>query len=81
MKKRDAFAKITVDLQNFGRFITRSGFKYIRKDYKWLTQVYISVKPASDDNGRLLWHALGAQTTALIHEYIHVLVLIVIWKK
>ena len=26
----------------------------------------------SDDNGRLLWHALGAQTTALIHEHIHV---------
>ncbi len=37
-----------------------------------MTQVYISVKPASDDNGRLLWHALGAQTTALIHEHIHV---------
>ena len=30
------------------------------------------VKPPSDDNGRLLWHALGAQTTALIHEHIHV---------
>jgi type I restriction enzyme R subunit len=42
------------------------------KDYKWLSQVYTSVKPASDDNGRLLWHALGAQTTALIHEHIHV---------
>ena len=43
-----------------------------QKDYKWLSHVYISVKPASDDNGRLLWHALGAQTTALIHEHIHV---------
>jgi type I restriction enzyme R subunit len=42
------------------------------KDYKWLSQIYISVKPASDDNGRLLWHALGAQTTALIHQHIHV---------
>ncbi|MBE0640348.1 MAG: hypothetical protein IH598_17685 [Bacteroidales bacterium] len=31
-----------------------------------------TVKPPSDDNGRLLWHALGAQTTALIHEHIHV---------
>ena len=30
------------------------------------------MKPASDDNGRLLWHALGAQTTKLIHEHIHV---------
>lgn len=46
--------------------------KQYHKDYKWLSQVYTSVKPASDDNGRLLWHALGAQTTALIHEHIHV---------
>lgn len=30
------------------------------KDYRWLTQVYESVKPPSG-NGRLLWHALGAQ--------------------
>ena len=37
-----------------------------------MSQVYTSVKPASDDNGRLIWHALGAQTTALIHEHIHV---------
>ena len=44
----------------------------MEKDYKWLSQVYTSVKPASDDNGRLLWHALGAQTTPLIHEHIHV---------
>lgn len=27
-------------------------------DYKWLTQVYESVKPPSG-NGKLLWHALG----------------------
>lgn len=31
------------------------------KDYKWLTQVYESVKPPSG-NGKLLWHALGAKT-------------------
>lgn len=43
-----------------------------QKDYKWLSQVYTSVKPAADDNGRLLWHALGIQTTKLIHEHIHV---------
>lgn len=43
-----------------------------QKEYKWLFQVYLSVKPTSDDNGRLLWHALGAQTTKLIHEHIHV---------
>ena len=41
-----------------------------QKDYKWLSQVYTSVKPTSTDNGRLLWHALGAQTTKLIHDHI-----------
>jgi len=40
-------------------------------DYRWLTQVYESVKPPSG-NGRLLWHALGAKTVELINENIHV---------
>ena len=41
------------------------------KDYRWLTQVYESVKPVSG-NGRLLWHALGAKTVELINENVHV---------
>ena len=41
------------------------------KDFKWLTQVYESVKPVSG-NGRLLWHRLGAKTIELINENIHV---------
>lgn len=40
------------------------------KDYRWLTQVYESVKPPSG-NGKLLWHALGAKTVELINENIH----------
>lgn len=32
-------------------------------DYRWLTQVYESVRPPSG-NGKLLWHALGAKTAA-----------------
>ena len=40
-------------------------------DYRWLTQVYESVKPPSG-HGKLLWHALGAKTIELIHENIHV---------
>jgi type I restriction enzyme R subunit len=39
-------------------------------DYKWLTQVYESVKPPSG-RGKLLWHALGAKTIELIHEHTH----------
>ena len=40
------------------------------KDYRWLTQVYESVKPPSG-NGKLLWHALGAKTIELVHENVH----------
>jgi len=38
-----------------------------RDDYKWLTQVYESVKPIGGQ-GKLLWHSLGAKTIELIHE-------------
>jgi hypothetical protein len=37
------------------------------RDYKWLTQVYESVKPPSG-NGKLLWHALGAKAKAALTE-------------
>jgi len=39
-------------------------------DYKWLTQVYESVKPPSG-HGKLLWHALGAKTIELVHQNVH----------
>jgi type I restriction enzyme, R subunit len=41
-------------------------------DYRWLSQVFESVRPASEHIGKLLWFSLGAQTTKLIHENIHV---------
>ena len=41
------------------------------KDFKWLTQVYESVKPVSS-TGRLLWHRLGAKTIELINQNVHV---------
>jgi type I restriction enzyme, R subunit len=41
------------------------------KDYRWLVQVYESLKP-STAIGRLLWHRLGAKTIELIHENVHV---------
>lgn len=40
-------------------------------DYRWLAQVYESLKPSSG-TGRLLWHRLGAKTIELIHENVHV---------
>lgn len=42
-----------------------------RRDYRWLSQVYESIKPPSG-HGKLLWHALGAKTLDLIYEHIHV---------
>jgi type I restriction enzyme, R subunit len=40
-------------------------------DYRWLVQVYESVKPVSA-TGQLLWHRLGAKTIDLIHQNVHV---------
>jgi len=72
-EKRDAFAKDYNALSKLWEALSPDDvLNSYQKDYKWLTQVYTSVKPSSDDHGRLLWHALGAQTTQLIHEHIHV---------
>jgi type I restriction enzyme R subunit len=43
----------------------------MKTDYRWLAQVYESVKPPSG-NGKLLWHALGAKTIELVHENVHI---------
>jgi type I restriction enzyme R subunit len=72
-EKRDAFAKDFNVLAKLWEALSPDDIlNQYQKDYKWLSQVYTSVKPAAEDNGRLLWHALGVQTTKLIHEHIHV---------
>ena len=40
-------------------------------DYRWLSQVYVSVQPTTGA-GALLWHSLGAKTIELIHQNVHV---------
>lgn len=40
-------------------------------DYRWLTDVYESIKPA-DHIGKLVWHALGAKTLELINNNVKV---------
>lgn len=72
-EKRDAFAKDYSYLTKLWESISPDRIldRY-EKDYRWLTQVYQSVQPAVDNIGKLLWHSLGAQTTKLIHENIHV---------
>ena len=70
-EKRDAFAKDFSSLSKLWEALSPDPvLNQYQKDYKWLSQVYTSVKPTSDDNGKLLWHALGAQTTKLIHDHI-----------
>lgn len=70
-EKRDAFAKDFSLLSKLWEALSPDEvLNQFQKDYKWLSQVYTSVKPTSNDNGRLLWHALGAQTTKLIHDHI-----------
>ena len=72
-EKKDAFALDFGSLTKLWEALSPdSVLNHFEKDYKWLSQVYASVKPSSDENGRLLWHALGTQTTALIHSHIHV---------
>lgn len=71
--KRDAFAKDYSYLSKLWEAVSPNPVLNVyEKDYRWLTRVYESVKPPSGDTGRLLWHALGAQTMKLIHEHIHV---------
>jgi type I restriction enzyme R subunit len=43
----------------------------LENDYRWLANVYQSLKPPSG-NGKLLWHALGAKTIDLIHKHVSV---------
>lgn len=70
-EKRDAFAKDFSSLSKLWEALSPDEIlNQFQRDYKWLSQVYTSVKPTSSDNGRLLWHALGAQTTKLIHDHI-----------
>jgi type I restriction enzyme, R subunit len=69
--KRDEFAaKYSVLSQLWEALSPDPVLEPHKTDYKWLTQVYESVKPPSG-NGKLLWHALGAKTVELVHENVH----------
>ncbi len=72
-EKKDAFAKDFKYLSKLWESLSPDNLLDIyNSDYKWLSQVFESVKPAGDNLGKLLWFSLGAQTTKLIHENIHV---------
>jgi type I restriction enzyme, R subunit len=72
-EKKDAFAKDFKYLTKLWESLSPDRvLDMYNKDYKWLSQVYESVRPAVDNIGKLLWFTLGAKTTELIHENIHV---------
>lgn len=72
-EKKDAFARDYKYLSKLWESLSPdSVLDHFQVDYKWLSQVFESVRPASDHTGKLLWFTLGAQTTKLIHENIHV---------
>ncbi|MFA6017661.1 MAG: HsdR family type I site-specific deoxyribonuclease [Patescibacteria group bacterium] len=72
-EKRDAFAEDYTILGNMWEALSPDPvLNKFQKEYTWLSQVYESMRPPSGDTGRLLWHALGAQTMKLIHEHIQV---------
>ncbi len=69
---RDAFAAAYSKLNQVWEALSPDPIlSNYEKDYRWLSQVYESVKPPSG-HGKLLWHTLGAKTLDLIHENIHV---------
>ncbi|MBM3315705.1 HsdR family type I site-specific deoxyribonuclease, partial [candidate division WOR-3 bacterium] len=69
---RDAFAADLLSLTRLWEALSpdRCLLPYT-DDYRWLSQVYESVKPVSEI-GRLLWRTFGAKTIKLIHDNIHV---------
>ena len=70
--RRDAFASDFSVLSRIWEALSPDPILTPRqKDYRWLAQVYESLKP-STGTGRLLWHRLGAKTIELIHENVHV---------
>ena len=70
---KDAFAKDYKYLSKLWESLSPDNILDVyNEDYKWLSQVFESVRPAVDNIGKLLWFSLGAQTTKLIHENVHV---------
>lgn len=72
-EKKDAFAKDYKFLSKLWESLSPDRIlDQYQSEYRWLSQVFESVRPSSDHIGKLLWFTLGAQTTKLIHDNIHV---------
>ena len=72
-EKKDAFAADYKYLARIWESLSPDNILNLyQSDYRWLSSVYQSLKPIDDHVGKLLWLSLGAQTTKLIHDNVHV---------
>lgn len=68
-EKRDEFAASFGVLSKLWSAINPDTFlNPYRQDYKWLAQIYESVRPVGH-TGALVWAALGPETIKMIHEH------------
>ena len=71
-ERRDAFAQDFSQLSLVWEALSPNPMLGVyEQDYRWLAQVYDSMRPPSG-NGKLLWHALGPKTIELIHQHVKV---------
>ncbi len=63
--------RLQLSLQPLGSHLPDPLLADYESDYRWLSQVYISVQP-TNGAGALLWHSLGAKTIELIYQNVHV---------
>ena len=71
-EKRDTFAADFTQLSILWEALSPNPILTpLEADYRWLAQVYDSLRPPSG-NGKLLWHALGVKTVELIHKHVKV---------
>ena len=67
-EKKDAYAVQFNVLKRFWEAITPDSYlNTFRHDYRWLAQVYESIKPVGG-LGPLIWESLGPETIKLIHD-------------
>ena len=67
-EKKDAYAAQFNVLKRFWEAIIPDSFLDVyRRDYRWLAQVYESIKPVAG-LGPLIWESLGPETIKLIHD-------------
>lgn len=71
-EKRDEFAAAMHELMQIWEALSPDPvISPYEADYRWLCQVYDSLRPVSG-NGKLLWHTFGPKTIELIHRHVAV---------